>query len=117
MNETSQAIPSDADDTSKLDKVKMLLSLDQVVIPKALSDLRLHEKTTLFVSEIITDNKFMPTCEVKNIIALALQDNDTILNYADNDEKLAKKMKKEIKRVIDEWDTIFPTYKGECSNG
>ncbi len=108
-----QAMPSDADDINKLDKVKMLLSLDQVVIPKALSDLRLHEKTTLFVSEIITDNKFMPIYEVKNIIALSIQDNDWILNYADNDEKLAKKIKKELKRVVDEWNTIFPSNKGE----
>ena len=81
--------------TKWLETAQMLLSLDQIVIPKAIALMRLNDKATLLISEIITDNKFKRIAEVKDIVAEYANDDDYLLIYADNNEKIANKMKKD----------------------
>lgn len=94
--------------TKWLETVQMLLSLDQIVTPKAIALMRLNDKATLLVSEIITDNKFKRIDEVKNIVEEYANDEDYLLSYADSDKKIANKMKKDMLKVVDCWDKIFP---------
>ncbi len=100
--------------TKWLETAQMLLSLDQIVIPKAIALMRLNDKATLLISEIITDNKFKRIAEVKDIVAEYANDDDYLLIYADNNEKIANKMKKDMLKVVNSWNDIFPNK--ECES-
>ena len=92
-------------ETAVMNKINLLLEADKIYIPKALNSMGLHERSTLLISEIITDNRFKTVDEVKNIVAN--MSDEYILLYAFGDEKLAKRIKNDVNKVVNQFEKIF----------
>ncbi len=88
-----------------IEKIMFLLEADKIYMPKALNHMGLHERSVLLVSETMTDHRFETIDEVKNILA-GISD-DYILRYALDDEKLAKRIKRDVKKVINNFENLF----------
>ena len=94
-----------SDKDNSIDRIMFLLEADKIYMPKALNHMGLHERSVLLVSETMTDYRFETIEEVKKILANI--SDDYILRYALNDEKLAKRIKRDIKKVIDNFENLF----------
>ena len=89
----------------EMDNIMLMLQADQIYIPKALMRMGLHERTVLLISEILTDNRFKKIEEVKKIIMELPK--DYILAYALDNHKIAKRIEKDIKKVLENFEKVI----------
>ncbi|MBR1442866.1 MAG: hypothetical protein IJ583_04960 [Firmicutes bacterium] len=90
--------------TTEIDNMMLLLQADQIYTPKALMHMGLHERTVLLISEVLTDNRFKSVGKVKEIIKELPK--DYILAYAFDNKKVAKRIEKDLIKVLDNFEKV-----------
>lgn len=80
---------------------------NQIIIPKSIMQMKIHDKSCLLISETLTDNLFLGSNEIKKIIRDYAEDDEYLLLYSGNDIKTAKRMKSDLLKVVDKWDSLF----------